>query len=154
MTIVTTDKQQVAQLKDIFKRAGIKLTHQRLEVYSAMTSADDHPSAETIYLRLQKKIPTIALDTIYRTLTTFEELGLVKKLHLMGERTLFDANLHQHHHFVCNRCQAIHDIYWPEFDNSVLPDPADVMGLAHSRHIELRGVCTRCMEELDDQKKP
>ena len=154
MTIKTLSKQQVSNLKRIFHNAGIKLTHQRLEIYKVMTSVCDHPSAETIYSRLQITIPTIALDTIYRTLATFEKLGIVKKLDIIGERALFDANLEQHHHFVCNRCLAVHDIYWPEFDNSIFPDPTDVMALTHSRHIELRGICTCCIEEIDEQKIP
>ncbi len=141
------NKQQLDHLKQICEETGIKLTHQRLEIFKEIMSSCDHPSAEVIHRRLREKMPTIALDTVYRTLATFDELGIVKKLHVMGERALFDANLDRHHHFVCTRCKEVEDIYWPEFDNSMLPEQADRMGQVQSRHLELRGICNRCMKE-------
>ena len=151
MTGKTLSRQQLADLKQICEETGIKLTHQRLEIFKEIMSARDHPSAEVIYRRLRGKMPTIAIDTVYRTLATFDELGIVKKLHVMGERALFDANLDRHHHFVCTRCKEVEDIYWPEFDNSKLPEQAGRMGKILSRHLELRGICNRCMKETDQE---
>ncbi len=147
MTETTLDKLQLDKLKQICETAGIKLTHQRLEIFKEILSSRDHPAAEVIHQRLQKKLPTIAIDTVYRTLTTFDELGIVKKLHVMGERTLFDANLDQHHHFVCTRCKTVEDLYWPEFDKTILPKGFDCVGQIQSRHLELHGLCKRCMKE-------
>ena len=142
-------KQQLADLKEICEETGIKLTHQRLEIFKEIMSAYDHPSAEVIHRRLREKLPTIAIDTVYRTLATFDELGIVKKLQVMGEGALFDANLDWHHHFVCTRCKGVEDIYWPEFDNSLLPEEAGRMGQVQSRHLELRGICNRCLMKAE-----
>jgi Fur family peroxide stress response transcriptional regulator len=84
---------------------------------------------------------------VYRTLATFDEMGLVKRLHVMNERTLFDTNVDIHHHFICIRCKAVKDIYWSEFDNRVLPPSVEEMGDIQSRHLEIHGVCRRCIEE-------
>ena len=145
-------QQQLEHLKHICDEAGIKLTHQRLEIFREMITATDHPSAELIHKRLQQKMPTVAIDTVYRTLATFNELGIVKKLHVMGERALFDANLTRHHHFVCTRCKRVQDVYWPEFDNSMVPEKAARMGHIQSRHLELRGICNHCMEETENEQ--
>ncbi len=147
MTDTTRDKQQLDKLKQICVEAGIKLTHQRLEIFKEILSSRDHPAAEVIHQRLQKKLPTIAIDTVYRTLATFDELGIVKKLHVMGERTLFDANLDQHHHFVCTRCKTVEDLYWPEFDKTILPKGFNGVGQIQSRHLELHGLCKHCMKK-------
>lgn len=152
MTDTTLNKQQLDHLKQICAKADIKLTHQRLEIFREMLAACDHPSAELIYQRLHEKLPTIAIDTVYRTLATFDELGIVRKLHVIGERALFDANLKIHHHFVCTRCKAVEDLYWPEFDNSMLPEETDNLGQIQSRHLELRGICNRCMEEANQKQ--
>jgi Fur family peroxide stress response transcriptional regulator len=148
-----TDKeeagQQLKHLKKICAEAGIKLTHQRLEVFNEMLSVGNHPSAEEIHKRLQTRLPTIAIDTVYRTLTTFDDLGIIKKLHLMNEKTLFDANLDQHHHFICTRCKAVEDIYWPEFDNTNLPALFQKLGTIQSRHLELHGLCKNCQEQKE-----
>lgn len=133
-------------LKNICGDAGIKLTHQRLEIFREMMRSSNHPSAEEIFERLKKRIPTIAIDTVYRTLATFDELGVIKKLQVMGERALFDTNLDQHHHFVCTQCKRVQDVYWPEFDTTTPPKTATQMGRVTSRHLEIRGVCNACLQ--------
>jgi Fur family transcriptional regulator, peroxide stress response regulator len=139
-------KKHQEQLRQLCNEAGIKLTHQRLEIFRELISCNDHPSAELIYKRLQQKLPTIAIDTVYRTLTTFGELGLVKKLHVMNERMLFDTNLDLHHHFICTLCKEVTDVYWPEFDDTTLPEILEKMGKVQSRHLEIHGVCNNCLD--------
>ncbi len=153
MDTATITKQQIEQLRQLCAEAGIKLTHQRLEIFKELMAADDHPSAESIYTRLHKKLPTIALDTVYRTLATFDELGLVKKLHIMNERTLFDTNLSIHHHFICSHCKKVEDIYWQGFDNCSLPEEVESVGVVESRHLEFHGVCRSCLDGAADKEK-
>ena len=143
--------QYLEQLKQLCTEHGIKLTHQRLEIFKELLSGEDHPSAEQVHKRLQEKLPTIAIDTVYRTLATFDELGVVSKLHVMNERTLFDTNLTPHHHFVCTRCKKIKDVYWSAFDEASLPMSIEGMGEVQSRHLELHGVCNDCLDRPDDQ---
>lgn len=142
---------ELKQLQQLCNDAGIKLTHQRLEIFRELLSSKDHPSAENIYQRLQKKLPTIAIDTVYRTLATFNELGLVRKLHVMNERTLFDTNLDLHHHFICTRCRKVEDIYWPDFDKSMLPEMVEKVGRIQSRHLEMLGICNECLSNKEKQ---
>ncbi len=145
-------KQQIEKLKKVCWEFGIKLTHQRIEIFKELMAENNHPSAETIYRRLRRRLPTVALDTVYRTLATFDELGLVKKLHLMNERTLFDTNLKVHHHFICNRCKKVEDVYWQGFDDCNLPERMDVVGLVESRHLEFHGVCRSCLDVAGKDK--
>jgi len=146
--------EHLERFKQLCNRAGIKVTHQRLEIYKELISVSDHPSAECIHKRLQQRIPTIAIDTVYRTLATFAELGLVKKLHVMNERTLFDTNVDVHHHFVCTRCREVRDVDWREFDKLTLPEVVAGLGEIKSRHLEIHGVCTRCLEEAGREEIP
>ncbi len=71
---------KVRLLRQICEEEGLKLTHQRLEILRELDKATDHPSAETIHLGVQARIPTMSLDTTYRTLSTFERYGLVSKV--------------------------------------------------------------------------
>jgi Fur family peroxide stress response transcriptional regulator len=150
MEIEQLSTQHLNQLRQLCNEAGIKLTHQRLEIFRELMSVNDHPSAELIHKRLHKKHPTIAIDTIYRTLSTFDELGLVKKLYIMNERTLFDTNVTTHHHFICTHCKKVKDIYWSDFDNSTLPEMVDGMGKIESRHLEIHGVCNDCLHKSEE----
>jgi Fur family peroxide stress response transcriptional regulator len=147
MTDRQSNQHNLEQIKQLCSDAGIKLTHQRLEIFKELLSCTDHPSAELVHKWLQTRMPTIAIDTVYRTLATFDQLGVVKKLHIANERTLFDTNLDVHHHFFCTKCKQVEDVYWPDFDDTDLPQTVHGMGKVQFRYLELQGICSSCMAE-------
>ena len=134
-------------VRDLFREAGLKLTHQRLEIYREVTEASDHPSAEDIYRRVRPRLPTVSLDTVYRTLLTFEKLGIISRVQALDDRGRFDANLAPHHHMICTTCKIIMDFYWPSFDEIQPPPETKKWGRIKFRQAELRGVCEKCMEK-------
>ena len=133
-----------AQLKD----RGLRLTHQRLEILRELSADTGHPSAEDIYTRVVKRIPTISLDTVYRTIATFEESGVVSRVQVLDDRGRFDSNMSVHHHMVCTRCKKIEDFYWPAFDNMDVPGDLGSWGEVASKHVELRGLCKDCRRKV------
>ncbi|MBU1920495.1 transcriptional repressor [bacterium] len=128
--------------------AGLKITPQRLEVMKAMTMFDGHPSAEEIHAVVLKTLPTVSLDTIYRTLATFQEHGLIGQVAVTGGSARFDPNIERHHHFVCTSCGRVIDFYWPEFDEMIPPETARELGSIISPQAELRGICKHCQKNL------
>lgn len=87
-----------ALLEEACKNAGLRLTHQRLEIYRELVAACDHPSAETLHQRLRKRIPTLSLDTVYRTLATLAEQGLINRVETLESQAHFEATSRRHHH--------------------------------------------------------
>ena len=126
------------------RERGMRVTHQRLEIFKELASAPGHPSAEEIYDRVHKKLPSIALDTVYRTIDTFENMNLVKRVKFMDNRTRFDTNIFTHHHLVCTKCNRIEDFYWPAFDDLKVPDALKDWGIVNTRRAEIRGLCSKC----------
>ena len=126
------------------RNSGVRLTHQRLEVFREVARTGDHPDAETVHKRVRKRMPTVSLDTVYRTLWLLNDLGLIKTLGPTRERTRFDANLTHHHHFRCVRCGLTRDFYSDELDNLELPQSARNFGQIEETLIEVRGVCQEC----------
>ncbi len=143
-------KLSLSELRKVFEEAGLRLTHQRIMIYDAICQAKDHPSAEAVYERLKNKAPTISLDTVYRTLSTFEQLGLVKRVHIF-DHIRFDPDLSRHHHFVCNICKRIIDFSWPEFDEFPLPKHLWEFGKVLDHQVEIRGICKECQKR--EEKK-
>jgi len=129
------------------RRRGLKLTHQRLEIYKVLAAGEIHPSAEEIHRQLAPSMPTLSLDTVYRTLMTFEKQGLIGRVEILDDRARFDANLRKHHHLVCKVCRRAVDFYCPEIDELEVPVNAEGWGEIQSRHLELRGVCRSCSEK-------
>ena len=138
-------KLSIEKLRQLFDKAGLRLTHQRIMIYNAIMEATDHPSAEVLYERLKKDIPTISLDTVYRTLATFENLGLIRKVQVF-DFIRFEPDLSTHHHFICKRCKKIIDFNWPEFDKMPLPEDLKTLGEIIGQQVEVRGICKKCLK--------
>jgi len=92
-------------------------------------------------------MPTVSLDTVYRTLWLLKDLGLVVTLGSSRERTRFDANLNSHHHFVCRECGLTCDFYITYLDNIRLPESIGSFGEIEATHVEVRGLCRKCAEK-------
>jgi Fur family peroxide stress response transcriptional regulator len=139
-------------LENAFKDSGLRMTHQRLEIYRELARAKDHPSAEAIYKRVQDRLPTISLDTVYRTLATFEDSGLITRVQVSDDHGRFDGDRSPHHHMVCIRCKKIVDFGWDSFDAADLPIKTENWGRVIDRHVVVRGVCNSCLEKEKHRK--
>jgi Fur family peroxide stress response transcriptional regulator len=140
-------RRMMARFEDAVRRAGVKLTQQRIEIFREVARTGDHPDIETIFMHVRKKMPTVSLDTVYRTLGLFADLGLVTTVRPLNARVRFDANTDVHHHFICTRCGAILDFEHRDFDRLKVPEKATELGRVESRHIELRGMCAACLDK-------
>ena len=139
-------KDRLEQFKEICKEKGLKLTHQRMEIFSEVAKSTEHPDVETIYKGVRKRIPSVSLDTVYRTLWLFMDLGLITTLGQPRERQRFDANIKAHHHFVCTKCGTTKDFYSKEFDSLPVPETVKELGDVNTTYVELRGLCSKCTE--------
>jgi Fur family transcriptional regulator, peroxide stress response regulator len=123
---------------------GVKLTHQRLEIYRELASTEAHPDADTIWCRVRERVPTISRDTVYRNLKLLAEHGLISIVGMSHERLRFDANMGAHHHFVCVRCGLIRDFTAERLEKTGFPTEAEAFGYPVSLHFEVKGICTAC----------
>lgn len=143
-----TDEREIERRMTVFEQmcrsAGVKLTHQRMEIFREIAQTGEHPDAETVYRRVRKRVPTMSLDTVYRALWLLSDLGLITTLGPPRGRTRFDANLRRHHHFVCRRCGLTRDFYSNAFDELRLPQSVNTIGSVETTHVEARGVCRKC----------
>lgn len=146
-----TDSFPTDRLKafeEICRELGLKLTHQRLEIFRVLANAEDHPSAEGVYERVKAKIPPISFDTVYRTLALFERHGVIARVNHLADRTRYDSNMTVHHHMVCTRCKRIRDFYWPAVDEMEAPEETKGWGSIEGAYLELRGICRACLEDV------
>lgn len=137
-------EQRLAHWKDASRRAGVKLTHQRLEIFRELAGRDEHPDAESIFRAVKERLPTVSLDTVYRTLWLLYELGLITTLGPRQDAIRFDVNLGPHHHFVCLRCGLVQDLPADAFEAVRVPPELARLGGVQEARVELRGLCARC----------
>ncbi|MDK9700246.1 MAG: transcriptional repressor [bacterium] len=137
-------KLRLERFETTAREAGIKLTHQRLVIFQEIAASDEHPDVEAVYQAVRKQLPTISLDTVYRTLWTLNDLGLITTLSPRRENIRFDPNLKQHHHFVCTNCGSIRDFESESFNSLAVPMEVQKFGTVVSTSVELRGLCEKC----------
>lgn len=134
-------------LREALSAAGLRLTPQRAEVYREMVRGGGHPGASEVHEAVRRRLPSISLDTVYRTLWKLVELGLLRPLVTTGDRIRFDAVAEPHHHFVCVRCGRTFDFTSRELDDLEIPEAARRLGSVWDAHLEARGICRRCLRK-------
>jgi Fur family peroxide stress response transcriptional regulator len=152
---VGTDEtaRRVAQFRATAKERGVKLTPQRLEIFREVASSREHPDAEAVYRAVHARMPTVSLDTVYRTLWMLSDMGLISTLGVRRESVRFDANPRKHHHYVCIRCGLTRDFEKAALHAVRLPGTVKALGSVLSTHIEARGICHSCARK-NDRKGP
>jgi Fur family peroxide stress response transcriptional regulator len=138
--IINSVHEFIGRSKDL----GIKVTPQRIAIYKELASTDQHPSTETIYKKIKDYYPNISLTTVYRTLETFEKLGLISVVNVLYNAARYDANLAPHNHIVCTECKKVEDVY--DESLSALDISDKTLGDYHIKgySILLNGVCKDC----------
>lgn len=138
--------RRIERFRQTCRRIGMKVTHQRAEIFREAAGSDEHLDAEMIYQQVRQRVTGISRDTVYRTLATLEDQGLIRKAEVLGGSARFDANLDQHHHFVCTACGGVRDFCSEALNDLPIPDAARALGSIESAQVHIRGVCTACMK--------
>ena len=139
-------QEKLTAFESACRAAGLRLTHQRLEIYRELAMADNHPTAEALYQRMRKKMPTISLDTVYRTLSIFESHGLISKVDTVESQARFEAIGIRHHHLICRECKEIMDFQWQLIDDASLPKEISRWGRIDSKNVVVNGICSKCLK--------
>jgi len=126
------------------REAGVKLTHQRMEIFREVAASTAHPDAEAVYQGVRSRIPSVSLDTVYRTLWLLNDMGLLTTLGQRRESVRFDANLSPHHHYVCESCGLTRDFESQELDALRIPSGVQGFGSVSATRVEVRGLCAAC----------
>lgn len=141
--------EQLRLFQEACVRAGLRVTYQRLEIYRELADAMDHPTVEMLHARLIRKIPTLSLDTVYRTMDTLSRHGLIHKVETSASQARFEVVHEHHHHLICSRCAEITDFQWPSMDAMNLPDDLRPWGNIVRCNTVVYGICKRCLKNND-----
>lgn len=134
----------LARFKSKCRRAGLRITPQRVAVYEQVLGSKEHPSASAVLERVRKRFPEISLDTVNRTLGTIAKLGLARIIPGSGGAKRFDADLTSHQHFRCVKCGKIIDFEFPAFDNMKLPREVREDFTVLTKTVYVQGICSKC----------
>ena len=101
---------------DILKKlrsSGLRPTKQRVEIAKFLFEREKtfHFTVESLNKLLTKKsVSKIALATIYNTVHAFKTAGHLSEVEVRGNKTYFDTNVSNHHHFYDSDTSELIDI--------------------------------------------
>ena len=80
---------------------GLRMTAQRRVIAGVLDTSRDHPDVEELFARASARDPGISLATVYRTVKTLEEAGILEKVDFGDGRARYeDAERDHHDHLI------------------------------------------------------
>ena len=101
---------------DILKKlrsSGLRPTKQRVEIAKFLFEREKtfHFTVESLNkLLIKKSTSKTALATIYNTVHAFKTAGHLSEVEVRGNKTYFDTNVSNHHHFYDSETSELIDI--------------------------------------------
>ena len=95
------------------RSSGLRPTKQRVEIAKFLFERDKtfHFTVESLNkLLLKKNSFKFALATIYNTVHAFKDAGHLSEVEVRGNKTYFDTNVSNHHHFYDSESSELIDI--------------------------------------------
>ena len=84
------------------RSSGLRPTKQRLTICKVLFDRKDtfHFTIDKLKKKIEKNTKSkISLATVYNTVHAFKNNGYLKEISLQGNKTFFDTNSKNHHHF-------------------------------------------------------
>ena len=89
-----------AVLTERLREAGLRPTRQRVAIAALLLDGRHrHVSADNLAREIRQTGAHMAGGTIYNTLNQFTEAGLLRRVTIHNEHSVFDTNTEHHHHF-------------------------------------------------------
>ena len=125
---------------------GGRRTAARHVILDELVSSGSHFTADELAARVRARIPSVNLSTVYRTLDTLEELGVVDHVHLGHGRAVYHLADEDHQHLVCERCEGIEELPLAKLRGFARAIERDFGFEIDRRHFAIVGVCRHCRE--------
>lgn len=99
-----------SDLATMLREQGIYVTAQRLAVLRTV-HRQPHITADEVLQIVRAEIGAISRQSVYDTLNTLSDRGLLRRIQPMGSPARFeDRTGDNHHHLVCRECSRVVDV--------------------------------------------
>lgn len=143
------------RLKEILQEQGFRLTSQRLVIFEELAHSKDHRSAQEIYDEAQKRLPGLNLATVYRTLDSLHQAGLLDMMDSGSDQLRF--SLHDkdrpHAHLICRHCGKTLELPVGALDQLTIAVRSRTNFQLDLNHLSFLGLCQKCAPEIEISHK-
>lgn len=139
--------ERIGEFAEFLKARGLKIGRARMTIAEVILGAKHHLTPSEIFVEARKRMPSIGLVTVYRTVSLLREAKLIteSKFNQQAEAYIEPMRGRPHHdHLFCIRCREI-----VEFMNDAIERLQEKVAREHGYEIThhslmIWGVCARC----------
>lgn len=143
-SIIINMVNRVRRLEEALTTAGLRVTRQRRAILRVLDRKDRFITAQDLHHELRGRKEAPGLATVYRTLATLADAGVLDSTLRQGEQAFRMCGTRHHHHLVCESCGRVEEVESEQVE-------AWVRQLARRRgfHVtshtaEVYGLCRAC----------
>ena len=142
------EPRTTADVIDVLRTHGLRMTPQRRAIVAEIMRTKGHISPTALARKVQGEMPGVNASTIYRTLATLEEVGVLAHAHLESGAEYHRAEEAAHIHLACANCGDEDDLSLDEAQMLI-----EVIQHHHGfqpdlTHFAISGLCADCAKEL------
>jgi Fur family transcriptional regulator, ferric uptake regulator len=136
------------------KQVGVRSTRQRSAISALLSNIDEFRSAQELHDELRKRGEGIGLTTVYRTLQSLADAGMVDVLRTdTGESVYRQCSSGHHHHLVCRHCGRTVEVEGPTVEAWAAAIAGEHGFTEVSHTLEIFGTCRDCVRSRADAEK-
>ncbi len=151
------DPAVTARIGDFLRARGLRRMASRIQVLAVLEPVNGHLPVAKIHQRVRACLPpgTQAPDvaTIYRTVTTLVDQGVLHALTLDGGVATYGLATAPHHHAVCTKCGSIIEVPARQLSSALEHAMAgSSFTLSEAAGLTLHGLCPQCQDDKRDSR--
>lgn len=149
-SIVASMSQTDTKIATILHDHGLSLTKQRQFVFEQLEDRDPL-SMQELYERCRGELDRASL---YRIVSVFEQLGIVRRVHIgwKYKLELSDSFAGHHHHLTCLSCHTVIPINEAALEAFISNVAASHEFKPLEHQVEIQGLCKDCARSSEEQK--
>ena len=145
----SSDPLVVERIGALLRAHDLRRTASRIAVLATLEPVHGHLSVAEIHQRLLGSIPGDGqppdLATVYRTVTTLVDAGVLHALNVDGGLTTYGVAENPHHHAVCTRCGTIIEVPAQRLSSALEHAiEGSSFTLSDQAGLTLHGLCPNC----------
>lgn len=134
-----------SEIGELLRAHGLRRTAPRIAVLATLRPVNGHLSVAEIHQRLLGSADAPDLATVYRTVTTLVEAGVLHALTVEGGVTTYGVAESPHHHAVCTRCGTIIEVPAQRLSSALEHAiEGSAFTLSDRAGLTLHGLCPDC----------
>ncbi|MBS4726824.1 transcriptional repressor [Mycobacterium sp. SM1] len=143
----------------MLRSRGLRRMASRIAVLAVLEPVSGHLSVAEIHQGVRRCLPAGTpppdLATIYRTVTTLVDQGVLHALTLEGGVTTYGLAIDPHHHAVCTQCGSIIEVPARRLTSALQHAMAgSSFTLSERAGLTLHGLCPHCQGDSRDDGEP